>query len=123
MQKLWIVFVLAAWAACSSSKKEEGVLTQPQLAALLVDVYIAEARVDQIPVLKDSSIRYYVPFEEKMLKDKGLSDVILKKTYTYYFTHPKELEQVYDAVIDTLALREQRLVMKAHQRPGLNPHQ
>jgi hypothetical protein len=34
---------------------------------------------------------------------------VLKKTYAYYLAHPAELEKIYDSVIDTLALREQRL--------------
>jgi hypothetical protein len=43
-----------------------------------------------------------------MLQAKGIPDSILKKTYAYYLAHPKELEQVYDAVIDTLMLRDKR---------------
>jgi len=44
-----------------------------------------------------------------LLQAKGIPDSILKKTYSYYLAHPKELEQVYDAVIDTLVLRDQRI--------------
>ncbi len=107
MQKLLIVFLLIG-IACSSPKKPEGILTQPQLSALLIDIYLAEARADQLPVVKDSSMRFFIPFEEKLLKSKGISDSVLKKTYSYYLANPKELEQVYDAVIDTLVVREQR---------------
>jgi hypothetical protein len=108
MQKLCIVFLFLGIGACQSPKKPEGVLTQPQLASLIVDVYVAEARLDQMPLVKDSAIRFFIPFEEKLLKNKGISDSALKKTYTYYLANPKELEQVYDSVIDTLVLRDQR---------------
>ncbi len=108
MQKLWIVFLFLGWCACSSEKKSEGVLTQPQLSALLIDIYLAEARLEQMPVPKDSSIRFFIPHEQKMLQAKGIPDSILKKTYSYYLVHPRELEQVYDAVIDTLMLRDKR---------------
>lgn len=121
MQKFWIVFIFLGWGACNSPKKQERVLTQPQLSALLVDIYIAEARADQIPVAKDSSIRFFIPFEEKLLKGKGISDSVLKQTYSYYFEHPKELEQVYDAVIDTLVLREQQLTARTIPGKALNP--
>jgi hypothetical protein len=109
MQKLLLVFLFLVWSACSSPKKPEGVLTQSQLSALFIDIYLAEARLDVMPVAKDSSIRFYIPFEQKLLQAKGISDSTLKKTYSYYLAHPKELEQVYDAVIDTLTLRDQRL--------------
>ena len=104
-----VIFLFLVWSACSSAKKPEGVLTQPQLAALLIDIYLAEARLEVMPVAKDSSVRYFVPFEEKLLKTKGISDSTLKQTYSYYFAHPKELEQVYDAVIDTLMVRDKQI--------------
>lgn len=109
MQKLLIIFLLAGIGSCGSPKKPKDVLTQPQLAALLVDIYTAEAKLDKLPIGKDSSIRFFIPFEQKMLQTKGIPDSILRKTYSYYLANPKELEQVYDSVIDTLALREQML--------------
>ena len=119
MQKLLLVFLFLAWAACSSPKKPEGVLTQPQLSALLLDIYLAEARLEAMPVAKDSSVRFFIPFEQKLLKAKGISDSTMKQTYAYYLAHPKELEQVYDVVIDTLMVRDQRL---AHGPvPGKKP--
>lgn len=112
MQKLCIIFLFLflGIGACQSPKKPEGVLTQPQLASLIVDVYVAEARLDQLPIVKDSAIRLFIPFEEKLLKNKGISDSTLRKTYAYYLANPKELEQVYDSVIDTLVLRDQRAI-------------
>jgi len=109
MQKFLFVFLFLGWVGCSSPKRPEGVLTQAQLSALFLDIYLAEARLQQLPVAKDSSVRFFVPFEEKLLKSKGISDSALRQTYSYYLAHPKELEQVYDALIDTLVLRDQRL--------------
>ncbi|MBS1508759.1 MAG: DUF4296 domain-containing protein [Bacteroidetes bacterium] len=108
MQKLSILFLWLALISCTANKKPNDVLSQAQLSALLVDVYVSEARVDVIPGLKDSTIRYFLPREQKLLKEKGISDSVLRKTYAYYLEHPKELEQVYDAVIDTLTVHEQR---------------
>jgi hypothetical protein len=85
------------------------VLTQPELSALLIDIYIAEARLEILHLPKDSTIRFFIPFEQKLLQTKGIPDSVLKSTYAYYLAHPKELEQVYDTVIDTLTLREKRL--------------
>jgi len=109
MRKLLIVFLFSGWCACSPPKRPEGVLTQPQLSALLIDIYLAEARLEILHQPKDSSIRLFVPFEQKLLQAKGIPDSILQPTYAYYLSHPKELEQVYDAVIDTLMLRDKRL--------------
>ena len=116
MQKLSLAFLFIALASCGAPKKPQGILTQPQLAALLVDIYLAESRLNTLPVAKDSSIRFFIPFEQKILQAKGIPDSILRKTYSYYLANPKELEQVYDSVIDTLALREQ--MMTSGPRPA-----
>jgi hypothetical protein len=115
------VFILVAMATlgCQSDEKPKMVLTQAQLAALLVDVYVAEVRTEMIPKLPDSTIRYFIPFEEQLLKSRGITDSVLKVTYSYYTSHPKELEQIYDSVIDTLVLREQ----KANQSPPYRPRE
>jgi hypothetical protein len=110
MYKALIILVLVSVVSCQTKEKPKEVLTQAQLSAFLVDVYLAEGRVDAIPEVKDSTIKYFLPMEEKLLKNRGITDSVLKVTYAYYMANPKELEQVYDAVIDTLALREKRFV-------------
>ena len=108
MRKIAVVLALVCMFSCQTKDKPKGILSQAQLSALLVDIYLAEARLDAIPKVKDSTIRYFVPFEQKLLQRHGVSDSVLKTTYDYYLANPKELEQVYDSVIDTLTLREQR---------------
>lgn len=117
MQKLSILFLWLALISCSADKRPNEVLSQAQLSALLVDVYTAEARVDAIPGLKDSTIRYFLPREQKLLQQRGISDSVLRKTYAYYLEHPKELELVYDAVIDTLTVHEQRALQVPAPKP------
>jgi hypothetical protein len=114
MRKLPIVFFILVFESCGNSGKPKAVLTQPQLTALLIDVYLAEARAENLRVknmalIKDSSIRFFIPFEQKLLKSRGISDSVMRITYTYYLAHPKEFESVYDAVVDTLVLRDQRM--------------
>jgi hypothetical protein len=99
-----IVFSLNA---CQKDKKPEGVLDQRALTKVMLDVYLAEARLNVGLVPRDSAEKLFKPFEQKMLKSNALTDSTLRITYQYYLAHPKELEQVYDAVIDSLSLREQ----------------
>jgi hypothetical protein len=107
MKKISICILIGfLLCACQTKDKPKEVMSQAQLSAFLVDVYLAEARLDQMPKPKDSTMKYFLPFEEKLLKQHGVSDSVVRITYTYYMEHPKELEQVYDVVIDTLMVRE-----------------
>ncbi|HTH56384.1 MAG TPA: DUF4296 domain-containing protein [Cyclobacteriaceae bacterium] len=110
-------FILPLIVACQNDKRPKEVLTPVQLSALLVEVYLAEARMDAIAQPKDTTIKYFIPFEQSLLNRMGVPDSVLRQTYTYYLDHPKELEVVYDSVIDTLTLREQR----THIAPATKP--
>ncbi|MGC4023661.1 MAG: DUF4296 domain-containing protein [Cyclobacteriaceae bacterium] len=105
MRRLSILFLFLA--SCSSNERPKDVLSQAKFSALLVEVYLSEARAEAFPVPRDSSIKFFLPRERKLLDSMGISDEVLKKTYTYYMDHPKEFELIYDAVIDTLSIRQQ----------------
>lgn len=107
--RTFFLLILTLAVACQNNEKPKEVLTQAQLSALMVEVYLAESKLDAIAKPKDTTIKYFMPFEEKLLQRLGISDSVLKKTYNYYLANPKELEQVYDSVIDTLTLREQKV--------------
>ena len=101
-----LLFFIAS--SCGKEKLPDGVLNKEELSALMVKIYLAEARLSVALVPRDSADKLFHPFQEKLLKGRGLSDSVMSKTYQYYLSHPKELELIYDSVIDTLSLREQK---------------
>lgn len=107
-----LTFLMIGFAiGCSEhpEEKQSGVLTKSEFTTFLIDVYLAEAKLDVLNISKDSAIKLFIPYEDKMLKKYGLADSTLRQTYQYYMEHPQELELVYDALIDTLSLREQQV--------------
>lgn len=102
------LIVTGGLCACQFDKKQEGVLEKEELAKVLVELYAGEARMANTVLVNDSAYKLFLPFQEALLKKNDLPDSIIKITYHYYLEHPIELEQVYDIVIDTLSLREQK---------------
>ncbi len=94
--------------SCKKEGRPEGVLGKEELANLMVEFYIAEGRLYTMGIQRDSAMKLFLPFEQSVMKKKKISDETLSKTYRYYLEHPVEFEKVYDAVIDTLSLRETR---------------
>lgn len=113
---LWFVVAGLIFSACQKEKKPEGVLSPEELSKLMVELYLAEARIGGQNMAKDTAMKYFIPFEEKLKGRYGVSDSIIRITYQYYISHPEELEKIYDSVIDTLSLREQ----KERTRPNVN---
>ncbi len=105
------LMVICVLGACTQSRKPAGVLNEKELAELMVEIYTGEARMTNLLLANDSAINLFRPFEESLLKKKGIPDSIIKMTFSYYVDHPVELERVYDVIIDTLSLREQKAVI------------
>jgi hypothetical protein len=108
MTRLGLITVLIAILSGCKNDRPPGVLSREQYAALLIEVYLTEAKFSQLPITSDSTMRLYLAHEPELLKKFGLNDSTLAVTYEYYTNHPKELEMVYTAVVDTLSLREQK---------------
>ena len=107
-KKLIFLFIILMVLGACKSKKPKGVLSQEELAKFLTEIYLAEAKLDNSQSPRDSSQKLFIPFEQALLKKQNLNDTIIKETYRYYMQHSTELEKVYDIVIDTLVLHEQK---------------
>ena len=102
------LILLALLGSCSEAKQTEAVLSREQMVDIMMDIYLAEARTNLLPMDRDSAYKLFLPYQDSLMHRKGVSDSLLKKSYSYYLQRPAELEAIYDAIIDSLSLREQR---------------
>ncbi|HEY5690223.1 MAG TPA: DUF4296 domain-containing protein [Cyclobacteriaceae bacterium] len=107
--KLIFVLIVLLVFGCGSQEKPKGLLSQNEMVSLMVDVYLAEARIAAKGIPRDSASKLFEPYESALIAKRGFSDSVLHANYAYYLQKPDELEKILDAVIDTLNLREQRL--------------
>lgn len=111
MKYLGIV-VLMTLVQCKEGNKPAGLLNKDEMVNLLVELYLAEAKVTVAAIPRDSAFTLFRPYDESFTASRGIADSTLKMSYNYYFQRPEELEKILDAVIDTLNLREQRATDK-----------
>jgi len=106
------VILLVLWtlllASCGKTEKTDAPLTRDEMVNLMMEVYLSESRLALLPNSKDSSYRLFLAHQDSIFRRRGLTDSTLHKAYSYYIAHPAELEAIYDAIIDSLTLREQR---------------
>jgi len=100
-------------ASCAQEKSSDEIIPKEELTQMFIEFYLAEARLNSYSIPRDSALKLFIPFEDKMLKKYGVSDSTLKHTYQYYFDHPIELEKLYETVIDSLSLRERKASKQA----------
>jgi Domain of unknown function (DUF4296) len=105
---LYLLMLLSAIGSCTKETKPQGILSKAQMADWMLDIYLAESRVLQLSITRDSAYKIFLPYQDSLMRRKSVQDSVLKKSYEYYLSHPIEFETVYDIVIDSLSLREQR---------------
>lgn len=112
-QKIALIYaVVCLVIACQKETRPAGVLSPEEFSKVLVEVYMAEARMNSTALQRDSALKLFAAYEAKMLQQFQIPDSILRKTQQYYVDHPEQLEKIYDSVIDTLSLREKKLRTK-----------
>lgn len=108
---LMIVWSLASgllFVSCDKEKPPTDILSQDELTKIMIEFYLGEAKLSNYALPYDSASKLFIPYEESVLKKYNVPDSTLLKTYQYYFDHPRELEKIYDIVIDSLNLREKK---------------
>ncbi|MFM7194087.1 MAG: DUF4296 domain-containing protein [Bacteroidota bacterium] len=105
---LSILMMVLLLAACSS-KAPSGVLDKDQMAELLTEFYLKEARMKAGNVTVDSAVLLFTRLRGQYAGSHGFPDSVIDASFEHYLNHPVEMDQVFDRVIDSLSLREQRL--------------
>ena len=80
--------------SCKQENHEKEILGKEEFARMLVDMYVAEARLNSTPVKRDSAMKLFIPFEKSLLAKSKITDEKLKDTYRYYLEHPAEFEKI-----------------------------
>ena len=101
---------LVCWMILFScqEKQPEGLLSKQQMVSALLEFYQKEARFNTLGVSTDSTAALMHYYKLKYIQQHNLNDSAIDFSYQYYLSKPKLLSEIYDQVIDSLALREQK---------------
>lgn len=106
-------FLLCLLAAVGCAHRpSRDVLTEDQMVELLKDFYLQEARYKEARLTEDSAVLVFTRLRGGYASGHGYSDSIIDRSMIYYLDHPDVLNSLYDRVIDSLVLQEQRLKAK-----------
>jgi len=94
--------------ACTSpvSPPPPDVIPEPKMTSMLVELHIAEARVDRMGVVTDTAAIYYKKAQQEIFKKNNVTEKQFYKSYDYYLDNVSELDKIYAKVVDSLSLKE-----------------
>ena len=97
----------------SCQKKEttpEGILSNDQMVNVLSELYVIEQKISTLGVKRDSLNQIFDEMKSRVFEKTGVTDSVFRRSLNYYMDHPQTLEVVYTSLIDSLNLREQRML-------------
>lgn len=90
-------------------ERPEGILDKGTMTNIIIDVYIGEGKVSALNVKRDSSLIVYEAYEKLIYEKYAIDKDTYKKSLSYYYNNPAQLDEIYEAVMDSLNVREQKL--------------
>ncbi len=87
-------------------------LPREKIGGLLAELHLLEARVENTRLSPDSARALFLAQQRNLLWQASISDSTFQRSYRYYSVHGKDLDEIYQAVIDTLGRREFRMGAK-----------
>ena len=104
MRKTIFSLIMLTAIACQDGSNQI-VMSREDMAAYLIDIHIAEAQVQNLRLKKDSAEVVFKIYEDYLLEKNGITDSLFISSYNYYLQHPKELEEIYAIVVDSISVR------------------
>ncbi len=73
------------------------------MAALLTEIHLVEGSVTPMLIQRDSATQYILNNYNFLFTKYKTNDKEFKETMDYYVRHPKELDKVYEKVLENLS--------------------
>jgi len=118
MKKLFLLILILTFISCGKTQKNKvpvesnEILTVDQMTSILVDIHFIEAEM----FIKQNSgkdVKYYTKYYYKYLTTKyNITFNQFKANINYYSSHIKDLEKIYEQVVNTISLKNGEIYKK-----------
>lgn len=83
-------------------------IPREKMAPLLADLHVLETQVENSRLPPDSAKALFREQQHDLFWRWQVTDSVFQRSYRYYTIHNKDLNELYQAVIDTLGQREKK---------------
>lgn len=104
----YLLICFIGFVSCKDDRPK-GILSEDKMTAILIDIYLGEGKVTRLNLKRDSSLIVFKLYEQKIYEKHQVDREAYEKSMSYYYDHPDEMEVIYDAVMDSLNMKEQQL--------------
>nr|WP_236676142.1 DUF4296 domain-containing protein [Chryseolinea lacunae] len=110
-----LVLLVAVLAfSCGKEKAPQNLLPQDKVVNVLSDLYVVEQKVNALALKRDTSEQIFAKLKDKVFEKNGVTDSSFRVSLDYYVDRPGVIEGIYSQLVDSLNLREQRILSGQH---------
>ncbi|GAB3815404.1 DUF4296 domain-containing protein [Pontibacter rugosus] len=81
-------------------------IPQDKMVRILADIHTTESIIEGNVMYPDTALMVFNQQQALIFERYGVSKEQFKETYTYYLNNLKQMDALYETVVDTLSLRE-----------------
>tara|TARA_Y100000814_G_scaffold220453_1_gene164765 strand:- start:127 stop:465 length:339 start_codon:yes stop_codon:yes gene_type:complete len=104
--KYFILLTFFIITSCDSEINED-IVNKEKMVKILIDMHLAEEAIENLSFNKDTLEALFARKEQEILDKYSISEELYRKSYSYYFFEPEELDKVYAVMLDSLLLYQQ----------------
>lgn len=91
--------------SCSQDSTPDNVIPKDKMIGILLDIHIAEAKVNELRMPLDSALSYYLFLQNKTFEKHDTDSATYHYSMDYYSKNISKLDKIYEVVLDSLNLR------------------
>tara|TARA_B100000287_G_scaffold196820_1_gene185933 strand:- start:1993 stop:2331 length:339 start_codon:yes stop_codon:yes gene_type:complete len=92
--------------SCQFEEKQD-LIDKKMMVQILIDMHLAEKSIENLKYEKDTLEALFHRKEIEILDKYSVSEELYRKSYSYYFFEPEELDKIYEVLLDSLLLYQQ----------------
>ncbi len=104
MKKILILSLTFILSACGGEELEppDNLVSKEQMISFLIDLHLAEAKINTLAVPYDSSKLLYKHYEKYLFEKHEIEDSAYYESFKYYLHNLQTMDEIYGAVVDSL---------------------
>ncbi len=107
---VFLVIIILFAVGCKDKKEAsppDWVVNKDKMIGFLIDLHVVEAKLIKLGVKKDSSRLLFKAYQDELFVKHNIDDSVYFKSYNYYLSEVDKLREIYEAVVDSLNVKQQ----------------
>ena len=102
----------------SLSEPPPQLLDKDQMVSFLIDLHLAEAKMNYVEAGKTDSLEIlFRNYEAYLMSQHGFTDSVYLDSYAYYLDHMELLDDIYSDVVDSLSVMNSQQKAQELEQP------